>query len=213
MPMPIIVDNNTNSSTSDSDNANANNERRVAITNPNVEVTLPVLQYGYRATKATWEELVEIIEIEGNIPKLSRSRAQQHDYEVFRYHMTQKYRSTLDYILISKFGFDALPEKGDNNTKHQTKWRAEPCLNDVTTPRSILVENDFPYCVQDNIVHYVLWKLKEPITPHEILEARETLQSPSIENMIRAKEILQWVNPPNLKSIPEIDHVHFLCLL
>ena len=124
--------------------------------------------------------------------------------------MKQKYRSTLDYILISKFGFDALPEKSDNK-KHQTKWMAEPCLKDVTTPTSILVENDFPYCVQDNIVHYVLWKLKVPITPREILEARDELQSQSDD--IQAKKILQWVNPPNLKSIPEIDHVHFLCLL
>lgn len=198
--MPAIVDNNVNASTS----ANANaNERLVRITNPDVEVTLPVLQYGYRTTKATWEELVEIIEIECNVPKLSRSRAQQHDYEVFRYHMYQQYRSTLDYILISKFGFDGVVEKNQ-------KWMVEPCLEDVTSPKIILVENDFPYCVQDNIVHYVLWKLKEPIAPQEILEAREKLQQ---SKDINAKEILQWVNPPNLKSIPEIDHVHFLCLL
>ena len=220
--MPDIADKNVNLSRSDNVNGNNGNDRLVTITDPDVEVTLPVLQYGYRTTKATWEELVRIIQIEANLAKLSRSRAQQHDYEVFRYHMKQQYVSTLDYILISKFGFDAIPApvvescNGDDNNhndknlhaKRHPKWMAHPCLQDVKTPQKILVENDFPYCVQDNIVHYVLWKLKEPITAPEISEAREELVSQQ-----NAREILQWVNPPNLKSIPEIDHVHLLCLL
>ena len=188
----------------------------VTITDPDVQVTLPILKYGYRTTKASWEELVRIIDVENNIFKLSRSPAQQHDYEVFRYHLKQQYRSVLDYILISKFGFDAVAVNEDNNNNnnnqiHQQRLMANPCLEDVpNSPKQIiLVENDFPYCVEEHIVHYVLWKLKEAITPQEISEARKRLQS----DPIRALEILQWNNPPSVKSIPEIDHVHFLCLL
>mmetsp|Transcript_4300 Transcript_4300/g.12328 ORF Transcript_4300/g.12328 Transcript_4300/m.12328 type:complete len:209 (-) Transcript_4300:3099-3725(-) len=189
------------------------NDDFVTITDPNVKVTLPTLKYGYRTTKSNWDELIQIIEVDYDIPRLSRSRAQQHEYEVFRYHMKQQYRSTVDFILISKFGFDGvLPSVAPNANDEEDlekKWIAHPCLKDVQTPKTILVKNDFPYSVEDNIVHYVLWKIKEPITQQEILDAREELQS----DKIKALEILQWVNPPSLQSIPDIDHVHFLCRL
>mmetsp|Transcript_5888 Transcript_5888/g.12789 ORF Transcript_5888/g.12789 Transcript_5888/m.12789 type:complete len:224 (+) Transcript_5888:72-743(+) len=208
------------------------NNNLVTITNPHVDVILPKLKYGYRTTKATWDELVQIIEIEYDIPKMSRSRIQQHDYEVFRYHMKQQYRSSLDFILISKFGFDAVSpnvnnkdnprdntsnsssnnnnsNSNSNKSQPEQKWMAHPCLADIDNPKIILMENDFPYYLEDNIVHYVLWKIKEPITQQEIIDAREELQS----EKIKALEILQWVNPPYLQSIPEIDHVHFLCRL
>jgi hypothetical protein len=214
MPVPAVADGSAKQSSSANEtNDNNNAVGSVTITNPSVEVTLPVLRYGYRTTKATWEELVEIIEVEQNIPKLSRSREQQHEYEVFRYHMKEQYASTLDYILISKFGFEAKHAKDDSCHESDKsddvchKWMAYPSLHDVQTPTIILVKNDFPYCVQDNIEHYVLWKLREAITSREILDARDRLTSEPIRSMA----ILQWINPPNLKSIPEIDHVHFLC--
>ena len=174
----------------------------VRITNPDVEVTLPVWDYGYRTTKMRWEDLVQIIEVEAIIPKLTRSLAQQHEYEVFRYHVKEQYASMVDYLLISKFDFEAIPAEAG-------KSKAHPCLQDSVDSKIILIENDFPYFVEDHIVHYVLWKLKEPITPQEIEDARAELQS----EKIGAVELLQWTNPPNIKSVPEIDHVHFLCKL
>jgi len=146
--------------------------------------------------------------------------------------MKQQYRSSLDFILISKFGFDAVSpnvnnkdnprdntsnsssnnnnsNSNSNKSQPEQKWMAHPCLADIDNPKIILMENDFPYYLEDNIVHYVLWKIKEPITQQEIIDAREELQS----EKIKALEILQWVNPPYLQSIPEIDHVHFLCRL
>ena len=189
------------------DNDRSNDESLVKITNPNVQVTLPVLKYGYRTTKATWEELVQILQVEKNIFKISRSKAQQHEYEVFRYHVKQQYASILDYILVSIFAFEAVPCETSS-----PKRRAHPRLQDVTTPTILLVENDYPYYLADNVVHFVLWKLKEPLLPQEIRKAREELLS-GAKTKRKTLDLLQWVNPPNLKSIPEIDHVHFLCKL
>ena len=197
---------NTNSSDSN-DNDRKNDEPLVTITNPNVEVTLPVLKYGFRTTKATWDELVQILEVEKDLLKISRSRAQQHEYEVFRYHCKQQYSSILDYILVSIFGFEAVPCEAN-----PPKRRAHPQLKDVMAPIIRLAENDYPYYLADNVVHFVLWKLKEPLQPHEILKAREELLS-GTKTKRKTLGILQWINPPNLKSIPEIDHVHFLCKL
>lgn len=189
------------------DNDENNDERLVKITNPNVEVTLPVLKYGYRTTKATWEELVQILQVEKDLFKISRSKAQQHEYEVFRYHVKQQYASILDYILVSIFSFEAVPCETNG-----PKRRAHPRLKDVVTPKILLAENDYPYYLADNVVHFVLWKLKEPLLPQEIQSAREELLS-GTKTKRKTLGILQWVNPPNLKSIPEIDHVHFLCKL
>mmetsp|Transcript_48542 Transcript_48542/g.52430 ORF Transcript_48542/g.52430 Transcript_48542/m.52430 type:complete len:127 (+) Transcript_48542:225-605(+) len=124
--------------------------------------------------------------------------------------MKQQYASTMDYILVSKFNFSAIqvPEKNDDDDKIKTfKFRAHP-PTDNSLSKIILIPNDFPYYVEENIVHYVLWKAKTPITEQEINDARNILET---NTSINAIEILHWVNPLNLKSVPEIDHVHFLC--
>lgn len=180
---------------------------RVVITNPNVTVTLPIVQYGYRTEKAKWSELVQIVNVDRDIPRLSRSQQQQHHYEVFRYHLKEQYQSGTDYILITKFGYESVldPKNG--------KWQAVmPPSNissdDVPSTQKILILNDFPYYVEDSVVHYVLWKTKGGITESDIVDARKEL----VEK-IHAVDIVYWTNPLNLQSIPEIDHVHFLCLL
>jgi Protein of unknown function (DUF3605) len=173
----------------------------VVITNPNVAVTLPVLAHGYRASKATWPELVQIVNVDRDIPRMSRSRSQQHAYEVFRHHMKEQYQSGTDFILISKFGFDSARNRDG-------KWQAIPQLGDVENSQKILVPNDFPYFVEDSVVHYVLWQTKDKLTEQQIDDARQELQ-----NHLRALDIVHWINPRNLQSLPEIDHVHFLCLL
>jgi hypothetical protein len=173
----------------------------VLITNPNVAISLPTLLYGYRTSKLTWDELISIFRNLGveqkNLAKMSRSRQQQHDYEVFRHHMKLQYVSSLDFLLISKFGIAA--------EKHEGKWKASQSLACMKDPLTRLVPNDFPYFVEDNIHHFILWKTKEPVSDDEI----ETVKN-ELRKDYGAVDILNWVNPPALQSIPEVDHVHFL---
>ena len=220
---------------------------RVTIINRNViDVTaLPILKYGYRTRKASWNELVQIINIEKDIDKLSRSQLDQYNYEVFRYYMKKQYVSTVDYILISKFNFSSIPvrinktnddgegvgqeEEEENTTDNHDDDNSSSSSNEnnfklragstAADSSIILIPNDFPYYVEDNVVHYVLWKynnstsnsnnnIPTSITEKEIEDAKRILE---INPTINATEILHWINPPHLKSIPEIDHVHFLC--
>jgi hypothetical protein len=173
----------------------------VVITNPDVDIPLPTLRYGYRTTKVTWDELISIFDNLGvdqkNLARMSRSRQQQHDYEVFRYHMKQQYTSSLDFLLISKFGIAA--------EKHKGKWKASQSLADMKAPLTILLPNDFPYFVEDHIHHFIFWKTNETVSDEEIETVKDKLR---MEN--GAVDILHWINPPELQSIPEIDHVHFL---
>ena len=61
-----------------------------------------------------------------------------------------------------------------------------------------LVLNRFPYDVEENISHYVLW-MKNGI----FLDIDEYLKS-----RFFPKRFVFWTNPPELKSIPSIIHHH-----
>lgn len=170
----------------------------VQIEDPNLKVTLPTLQYGYRTTKMSWADLQQIIQTEQNLAKLSRSEDQQRRYQVFRHYLLQQYHSTLDFLLISNFGIPSTEDCGG-------KLKAAITLSEMKDPMTRLVPNDFPYFVEDNIHHFLYWKTKEAISETEISTVQETLQK---EYM--AVDILYWINPPSHQSLPEIDHVHFL---
>jgi hypothetical protein len=95
-----------------------------------------------------------------------------------------------------------------------------------------LVKNDFPYHTVDNVEHWILWKLNNDvmtgcsnhhdrksdgsadalsccsITASELETAMNDLRA----NLGNVVDVLHWVNPPHLKTVPELDHVHILCL-
>lgn len=153
-----------------------------------------------RKTPFTWPELLQIVEKEKNLAKLCRSVKDQRGYDVHRQELKQNWASIYDFILFSKFGFDRVLV--------DSRWHSQPRLSELTLVHKSLWLNDFPYYVQDGILHYVLWKTLEDVTEEEIQEARNKLIDTK-----NAIEIIHWINPPHLKSLPEIDHVHFLCLV
>jgi hypothetical protein len=94
-----------------------------------------------------------------------------------------------------------------------------------------LVKNDFPYHTADNVEHWILWKLDRKGAAggkHRDREggaraedgSRSSITASDLEtakNDLRARlgnvlDVLHWVNPPHLKTVPELDHVHILCL-
>ncbi|KAL3794343.1 hypothetical protein ACHAW5_009903 [Stephanodiscus triporus] len=82
--------------------------------------------------------------------------------------------------------------------------------------------NDFPYYYSPGVQHWILWKLGGVVTSDELANAKEeilrksTSQGPTkvndaLEDITNDHEVfLHWVNPPHLKSLPGIDHVHIL---
>jgi hypothetical protein len=192
----------------------------------NMNIVLPVRQYGYRSTKLGWADLVTIIQMEQNFAKLSRSKEQQRQYEIARRHIQRQWKSIYDSILYSKFvGFEKRnvtlrnencssakeedsSSNNNNNLQQQQVWEVHPPLSECTLPQTSLVINDFPYYTERGIVHYILWKTLEDVTEAEIQSAHSQLQE-----RLQCKEILYFTNPPHLKSLPGIDHVHFFCRL
>ena len=86
--------------------------------------------------------------------------------------------------------------------------------------------NDFPYYYSPGIQHWILWKLGGVVTSDEVADAKKEilrgvskndatqhgrLKGKDLEEIITDHEVfLHWVNPPRLKSLPGIDHVHIL---
>ncbi|KAI8615624.1 hypothetical protein BC830DRAFT_283433 [Chytriomyces sp. MP71] len=64
-----------------------------------------------------------------------------------------------------------------------------------------LTKNRFPYAVEKGVEHWVLWSIGE--------KALDNLQIQSIcDREFLGLEYTFLVNPPRLKSVPEIHHVH-----
>ena len=64
----------------------------------------------------------------------------------------------------------------------------------------IFRRNDFPYAIEDNVEHYLIWSLTKMTNKKEIIKF--------IEENVGDKQYVWTVNPHFLQSIPEIFHVH-----
>lgn len=176
-------------------------------------IRLPNLKYGYRTEYFVWDELVQIIQVEKDIAKLCRSIAQQRDYEIFKRDTLQQWKSILDYVLCTKFCQIFSPQQQDDgrfvaDPPPETVVAATSIRCDIATAQLVqLLLNDFPYYTAPGIEHWVLWKLGAPCTGVEIERAKETLIR---DHKFDSNKILHWVNPPNLQSLPNIDHVHII---
>jgi len=65
-----------------------------------------------------------------------------------------------------------------------------------------LMENDFPYYFDSEIRHSLLWSIQE-LTASEIQKIME-------DQLSREYEWIWFCNPPNLKSVKNIVHVHVM---
>ncbi|KAL7565312.1 hypothetical protein ACA910_014598 [Epithemia clementina (nom. ined.)] len=198
--------------------------KRIFITNP---------KHGFRIVPFTWSELQHICNGSpnddggGDLSQLSRSVMQQYEYTLYRRQLESSWKSLTDHILCSKFRFEARidkvtglryanPSLMDLQNDHQESSQEPPIILAV-------LPNDFPYFVEDGIEHWVLWKLKRGggsgesgflscCSAEDIEFAKRTIASQKKPTFI-VQDFIHWINPPHLKSVPEIDHVHILCLL
>jgi hypothetical protein len=201
-------------------------------------IHLPLPKYGYRTIRYEWSELCSIILVEHNLDKLCRSVDQQMEYELFKRQLTQTWKSVLDYVLCTKLDVPRCvhAETGLAYAQLHPSPSPSPVSSSLTetdtnvstsspvqlpSPKTIVVRNDFPYYTAENIHHYVLWKLHGICSDDDIAQAKEDVKQElelsggedSENGQAVVVDCLHWINPPHLKSLPDIDHVHILCLL
>lgn len=134
----------------------------------------------------------------GNLHKLGRSPKQKHIYALFKQKITRDWSSVAHFILAKVFSLKTTREASDGKL----------VINSEALPQNSvkrLVPNDFPYNVENNIGHFLLWKLNGDITEQDLDEAIVELRKHH-----GLKRYTSWENPLHLKSIPEINHVHIV---
>ena len=173
-------------------------------------IKLPVLAYGYRTVPCVWEELVDIVLHQNDLAKLSRSQEQQYKYELYKQNLLLEWDTMTDYVLYTKFPnvFTKVECSIVVDSSQQRRWKVHPPIESISATRVALVKNDFPYFMDDNIEHWILWKLGgEAIGDHDIENAKREL---CMNHNIHKTDIIHWINPIHLKSIPNIEHAHIL---
>lgn len=161
-------------------------------------VGLPYREFGYRAKPFTWEDLHQIIVVDKDLARLSRSVETEWQYKKEREQLLEHYETIYDHILHTKFQFETWLDKKSNKLKAVPPRDAKSKIS--------LVKNDYPYFVEPGIEHWVLWKLYAEISKADVDEAIRELQARHGDIM----ETIWWENPPALKSLPDINHIHIL---
>jgi hypothetical protein len=114
---------------------------------------LPTLEYGYRTTRATWSELQHIV-ASGELARLSRSREQQLEYEIYKRDLLLTWRSMIDFVLCDKFQYS---QCYDTETERRTAERPQDGMDaNSLREKVVVVRNDFPYYMQVNVEHWIL---------------------------------------------------------
>lgn len=105
----------------------------------------------------------------------------------------------------------------DNGQKKRSKPTFKEWQNDRRKDgktRIVLSLNDFPYYFEEGIEHWVVWKLGGDISTIEIengkMEILKKADCSNVELINDSSVFLHWLNPPELKSLPDVDHIHIL---
>ena len=149
------------------------------------------------ACELSWDDCVRAIRSQ-ELAILRRRPDAQADMEAFAANLLQTWRSAADFVLSSKFGLAV-----DNTVPGQ--WSVNVSTILAVGVQKALVPNDFPYWFQPGIAHWVLWKINADIGPDDLRDAEHTLRRD-----LHALDILSFINPAHLKSVPGVAHAHFL---
>jgi hypothetical protein len=174
---------------------------------------LPFRKFGYRSVPFTWKELQQIVLEENDLSLLSRSVETERRYKADRERLLKEYESLYDHILYTKFHFPRLLDESTGKWKVNAPTASQDKSNLPTsapphrTSNISLVKNDYPYFVEGGIEHWVLWKLHSNVTQEDVVQAVESLKAQYNGDVI---DSMWWENPPSLKSLPDISHIHIL---
>lgn len=155
----------------------------------------------------SWEDAVDII-LSNRLDLLARNRKQEEEYSVYRDTLKQTWVSAADYVLHSKFDFPkekTTVSYGKCSGEHL--WTVTRPLEVLDVAITRLCLNDFPYNFENGVEHWCLWKFGGEANCEDVKSAVAALHG-MIGTVTGA---MHWVNPPHLKSLPEIDHVHIIC--
>ncbi|ETO31032.1 hypothetical protein RFI_06089 [Reticulomyxa filosa] len=160
---------------------------------------------------ASWNEIKEWAENK-TTENFKRSAKLGIEYSKTLKEREKVYHSRNDHILILKYGFP--PKKHEKSGKLCADVNDE---NDTKIPIELFTPNKFPYLIEPNIYHYLLWfrkqfkdipqeTLNQKILQYVLNEHKKTNNLPSFS--LQHLDIVWFENPLHLRSYPGISHLH-----
>jgi hypothetical protein len=163
------------------------------------EATYSVEAREFIAGAISFEKFHRAIDI-GRLDLLGRSPSQHRTYLDFLTVIKGNFATVADFVLANRIGMPT-----EFNGSHK-KYVPRP-FNSTYIGKSYLLLNDFPYNVTDDVFHFCLWKIDDVVTDDDIQIGIEKLKSLPRGDTFK---FLSYINPPHLKSIPDIDHAHII---
>ena len=142
-----------------------------------------------------------------NLHILGRNFEQHREYKIFMDNIKCGWSSASDFILAEKIG---LPFCIGTDGK-KTVIRSEIVTDPRYTGKLFLLENDFPYNFESNMKHFCLWKIGGKINVGgDDCEIRGEMARIGYPSSQLNDTWCYYINPPNLKSILDLDHAHII---
>ena len=131
-----------------------------------------------------------------NETKFGRTDKQWFDYGIHRDRVLSKYETMGDFILGEKFGFNSITTENDRLkvTVTDEMIKSKEYLFDV---------NDFPYHLEESIDHHLIFC----VVPLTVQETNDIIKK---QDIFKNRDVLWWVNPTHMQSIPTLWHCQIL---
>ncbi|KAK0665054.1 N-acetylglucosamine-induced protein 1 [Lasiodiplodia hormozganensis] len=149
----------------------------------------------------SWEEVKDIIKT-NRIDKFVRKPSELRRYRHYTWELVRNYGSIMDFVLKERLQWTDLTPRGHPFTHS----------DDIK-----ILHNDWPYGVDERIVHLVVWTKFEleddPATDDLTPEARQMIDNyvdKTFCTRVNAEQVIWFKNWKSLKSVHAVEHFHVM---
>lgn len=142
----------------------------------------------------SWADIVDNVSC-GQLARFSRSDESQAAYEKFKTETLREWESLADFLACEILGIES---------RNSGRRVAALELERLEPPQRVWRPNDFPYLLPSDVSHYVVW------CSHAHLLEQNGLLDFIAQQLTCDADVVCWINPPGLKSVPRFPHAHVL---
>ena len=171
---------------------------------------------GLCSRRLQWEELVVLVSA-GRLEAMGRLDWQLSEYGESKAAMLREYHSVTDRLRDRRL---AAPCRLDEDGRKRCDWTQQQSTQQVEPPppghpmrvelddegRPLRVcwwKNEYGYAIDEGIGHHLVWTDRYLSPQSRLFQRILSEHKPSDEY-----ELLTFINPPHLRSIPDINHIH-----
>jgi len=151
-------------------------------------------------TITLWKDLSSVINCTDNKESLSnilnRDAATTAAYANLIQKLHDNNKSVANYIYEHIFGM--------------SEQKSLQCSLKTCPNNNVLIINEFPYNFENDIIHLLFFSTDADWNKEHLKKKAEELMHKKLQVYLQNKntEYLIHINPPNLRSVPEISHAH-----